>query len=48
MVVNTGVKATRTTDLLILDEIHNYASDVFRNVFTKIFYKYIIVLTATV
>ena len=47
MVVNTGVKATRTTDLLILDEIHNYASDVFRNVFTKIFYKYILGLTAT-
>ena len=47
MVINTGVKSTRITDLLILDEIHNYASDVFKTIFTNTTYSYILGLTAT-
>ena len=47
MVINTGVKAMRQTDLLILDEIHNYASDVFKGIFTLTHYHYILGLTAT-
>ncbi len=47
MVINTGVKSLRITDLLILDEIHNYASDVFKTIFTNTTYSYILGLTAT-
>jgi superfamily II DNA or RNA helicase len=47
MVINTGVKSARITDLLILDEIHNYASDVFKTIFTNTTYSYILGLTAT-
>ena len=47
MVINTGVKAIRQTDLLVLDEIHNYASDIFKSIFTLTHYSYILGLTAT-
>ena len=47
MVINTGVKSIRQTDLLILDEIHNYASDVFKGIFSLTHYHYILGLTAT-
>ena len=47
MVINTGVKSQRATDLLILDEIHNYASDVFKTIFSNTSYSYILGLTAT-
>ena len=47
MVINTGVKSMRQTDLLILDEIHNYASDVFKGIFSLTHYHYILGLTAT-
>ncbi len=47
MVVNSGVKRKHTCDLLILDEIHNYASAVFSKVFSVITYQWVLGLTAT-
>lgn len=45
--VHTIIKARRTVDLFILDEIHNYASDVFRDTFRVVKYKFVLGLTAT-
>ena len=47
LVINSAVKVHRTCDLLILDEIHRYAADVFGTVFKRISYKAILGLTAT-
>lgn len=47
VVVNTGIKRKRTCDFLILDEIHNYASAVFSQVFSVITYQWVLGLTAT-
>jgi len=47
MVINTAVKLKHSVDLLILDEIHNYMSDVFKNIFACTEYRYILGLTAT-
>jgi superfamily II DNA or RNA helicase len=47
LVINTAVKKKRTVDLLILDEIHRYASNVFRNIFQQVQYQAILGLTAT-
>lgn len=47
LVVNTAIKAARNYDLLILDEIHNYASNEFIKIFERTQYKFILGLTAT-
>jgi len=47
LVINTAVKVNRTCDLLILDEIHNYAAPSFIKVFRSCKYKFILGLTAT-
>lgn len=44
-IINDGVEIT--CDLLVLDEIHRYASDKFKDVFQLVIYKYILGLTAT-
>lgn len=46
-IVNTLIKTNWTTDLLILDEEHRYASDTFQRIFECVKYKYILGLTAT-
>lgn len=46
-VINSAVKLDRVCSLLILDEIHNYASEVFGTIFQKVRYKFILGLTAT-
>jgi len=48
LVVNTAIKYTHDVNLLILDEIHNYATNVFGAVFERVSYKKILGLTATV
>lgn len=47
MVINSAVKMNHNCDLLILDEIHNYMSDVFSSIFACTEYRYILGLTAT-
>lgn len=47
VVINTVVKHSWTCDMLILDECHKYASDLFSQVFEKVKYKMILGLTAT-
>lgn len=47
LTAHTAIKSNRTTDLLILDEIHNYASTRFRSLFRVVKYKFILGLTAT-
>jgi len=47
MVINTAVKQQRQYHMIILDEVHRYASDVFSLVFKQVGYKYILGLTAT-
>jgi superfamily II DNA or RNA helicase len=47
-IINSAVKRTHVCDLLILDEIHNYTSDVFGTIFERTEYKYILGLTATI
>lgn len=46
-VINSAVKMQRVCSLLILDEIHNYASEVFGTIFQKVKYSFILGLTAT-
>jgi superfamily II DNA or RNA helicase len=48
MVINSAVKETHDVNLLILDEIHNYATSVFGAVFQQVSYKKILGLTATI
>jgi len=48
LVVNTAIKYAHDVNLLILDEIHNYATNVFGAVFERVTYKKILGLTATV
>lgn len=47
VIINTGVRRKRQCDLLILDEIHNYASSVFSRIFALVTYDWILGLTAT-
>lgn len=47
MVINSAVKEKRQYHVVILDEIHRYASDVFSLIFSQVGYKYILGLTAT-
>ena len=46
-VINTVIKHKYVCDLLILDEIHRFSSDFFREVFNCVKYKLILGLTAT-
>ena len=47
-VINSAVKREWDVNLLILDEIHNYASAVFGTIFEKVKYRKILGLTATI
>jgi len=47
LVINTAVKGKKIVHLLILDEIHRYASTVFQDIFTMVTYSGILGLTAT-
>lgn len=47
MVINSAVKERRQYHLVVLDEVHRYASDVFSKIFTQVGFKYILGLTAT-
>jgi superfamily II DNA or RNA helicase len=47
LVVNTAIKKNGDYDLLVLDEIHNYAAEKFSNVFKCIKYSFVMGLTAT-
>lgn len=46
-VINTAIKIARVCDLLILDEVHNYAAPSFIKVFRSCKYKFVLGLTAT-
>ena len=46
-VINSAVKVEAKFDILILDELHRYASDLFKQIFEKIHYRLILGLTAT-
>jgi superfamily II DNA or RNA helicase len=46
-VINTAVKSDWDINLLVLDEIHRYASEVFSEIFDNTKYQYILGLTAT-
>ena len=47
MVINSAIKHFHNVDMLVLDEIHRYAAESFRNIFHKVNSKYILGLTAT-
>jgi superfamily II DNA or RNA helicase len=47
MVINSAIKHFHNVDMLVLDEIHRYAAESFRNIFHKVDSKYILGLTAT-
>jgi superfamily II DNA or RNA helicase len=47
VVINTVCKKNWVCSLLVLDEIHNYASEVFGTVFQRVKYSFILGLTAT-
>lgn len=47
LVINTAIKEKRSYHLVVLDEIHRYASDMFSLVFKQVGFKYILGLTAT-
>ena len=46
-VINTVVKHSWTCDLLVLDEVHRFASDLFKQIFECVNYKLVLGLTAT-
>lgn len=46
-VINTVIKHKYTCDFLVLDEIHRYSSELFREVFNCVNYKVVLGLTAT-
>lgn len=46
-IINSSVRRHHKCDLLILDEIHNYASSVFSKIFRLVEYDWILGLTAT-
>jgi len=46
-VINSAVKKTHDIDFLILDEVHRYAAETFKEIFVRTKYKYILGLTAT-
>lgn len=48
LVINSAIKYEHNVNLLILDEIHNYATHTFGSIFERVQYKKILGLTATV
>jgi superfamily II DNA or RNA helicase len=46
-VINSAIKEIHDVDLLILDEVHRYAAETFKEIFVQTTYKYILGLTAT-
>lgn len=46
-IVNTVIKKEWNCSILVLDEIHRYAADTFREIFRTVKYRYILGLTAT-
>ena len=46
-VINSALKKTHDIDFLILDEVHRYAAETFKEIFVRTKYKYILGLTAT-
>lgn len=47
-IINSAVMYESTCDLLVLDEIHRYASDMMAKIFSKVHYSMILGLTATI
>jgi len=47
MVINSAIKNLHKVDMLVLDEIHRYAAESFRNIFNNVNCEYILGLTAT-
>lgn len=47
MVINSAIKKTHKVDMLVLDEVHRYAAESFRNIFNTVSCEYILGLTAT-
>jgi len=47
LVINTAIKHLKIVNLLVLDELHRYAAETFKNVFKVIQYDFILGLTAT-
>ena len=47
-IINSAVMYNSTCDLLVLDEIHGYASDVMSQIFSRVKYSMILGLTATI
>lgn len=47
IVINSAIKQDHTVDMLVLDEIHRYAAESFRNIFNTVTSEYILGLTAT-
>lgn len=47
VIVNTAIKNSYSTDILVIDEAHRVNSTTFRDIFTTIKYKYVLGLTAT-
>ncbi len=47
IIVNTAIKNSYTTDILVIDECHRVNSNTFRDIFKTIKYKYVLGLTAT-
>lgn len=46
-IVNTVIKYKWTCDILVVDEVHRYASETFKEIFSQVSFKYILGLTAT-
>lgn len=46
-VINTAIKMNHNTGLLVVDEVHRYAAETFKQIFEKTVYDYILGLTAT-
>ena len=46
-VINSALKKTHDIDFLILDDVHRYAAETFKEIFVRTKYKYILGLTAT-
>ena len=47
MVINSAIKVSHNVDMLVLDEIHRYAAESFREIFERVTAEYIMGLTAT-
>jgi superfamily II DNA or RNA helicase len=47
IVINSAIKHFHKVDMLVLDEVHRYAAESFRNIFNKVNTKFILGLTAT-